>query len=185
VIGESFASDLAAAQRGDRDAIETIYRDVSPLVIGYLRANRCDDADDVAADVLVAVISGLGTFAGTERQFRSWLLTIAHRRMIDQHRRRTRRPEVVLADPESASGRAPTTDGENEAMGRLRARGVLDAIDDLTPDQRAVVMLRALADLPVSDIARVMNKPETAVKALLRRGLASLRRSLEREQEVP
>jgi RNA polymerase sigma factor (sigma-70 family) len=186
MIGESFPAVLSAARLGDRAATEVIYRDVSPLVLGYLRANRCDDADDLASEVLVAMIAGLARFDGNERQFRSWLLTIAHRRLIDQHRRRVRRPEVLSAEPDAAGPRQRATPGESVAMEHLRILGVLDAIDDLTPDQRAAVMLRALADLPTAEIARVMGKPESAVKALLRRGVAALRRTLdETEQEVP
>ena len=41
VIGEAFDSVLESAKRGDRTAIEALYRDISPLVVGYLRANRC------------------------------------------------------------------------------------------------------------------------------------------------
>ena len=48
----------------------------------------------------------------------------------------------------------------------------------LTPDQRDVLYLRILADLSVPEIARVLDKPETAVKALLRRGLARLQRAV-------
>ncbi len=55
-------------------------------------------------------------------------------------------------------------------MERLRTSGLLEAIAELTPDQRAVVYLRAVADMTVPDIARALDKPETAVKALLRRG---------------
>ena len=59
-------------------------------------------------------------------------------------------------------------------MERLRTSGLLEAIEELTPDQRAVLYLRAVADLSVPDIARALDKPETAVKALLRRASASL-----------
>lgn len=177
-IGDDFAQLLAAAQGGDQRALERIYRDVAPLVIGYLRANGARDAEDVAGDVFVSMVAGLGHFAGDEHQFRSWLLTIAHRRLVDTFRRSGRRPEdpLPVEDLGAQVGSAP--DGESEALGRLRAQGILDAIDELTEEQRAAVLLRVLADLPVRDVARIMGKPETAVKALLRRAIASLERKL-------
>jgi RNA polymerase sigma-70 factor (ECF subfamily) len=184
VIGEAFAAVIEDARRGDRAAIEALYRDLAPLVLGYLRGNRCPDADDAAAEAMVAVITGLSGFQGDERQFRSWALTIAHRRLVDQHRRSMRRPELLSAEPLPAAAPGSSADGEDEAMQRLRVAGILDAIDQLTPDQRAVLMLRALADLPIREIAEVTGKPETAVKALLRRATASVRRRLESEQEV-
>jgi RNA polymerase sigma-70 factor (ECF subfamily) len=63
-------------------------------------------------------------------------------------------------------------------MDRLRTSGLLAAIEELTPDQRAVLYLRAVADLSVPDIARALDKPESAVKALLRRASASMSRRL-------
>jgi RNA polymerase sigma factor (sigma-70 family) len=184
MIGDSFATVLAAAQNGDRSAIETIYRDVAPLVLGYLRANRADDPENLAGEVMASLVGGLGTFRGDETRFRSWLLTIAHRRLIDQYRRSVRRPEELRADPGAAHLREPIDDNESQAMSRLNMLGVLEAIDDLTPDQRAALLLKALADLPTSQIASVMGKPESAVKALLRRGTATLRRRLATEQGV-
>jgi RNA polymerase sigma factor (sigma-70 family) len=182
MIGDSFPAVLVAAQHGDRAALETIYRDVAPLVLGYLRANRADDPENLAGEVMTSLVSGLSAFSGDESHFRSWLLTIAHRRLVDQYRRSARRPEELRADPTEAHLREPFDDNESQAMSRLRVLGVLDAIDELTPDQRSALLLRALADLPTSQIARAMGKPESAVKALLRRGTATLRRQIATSQ---
>jgi RNA polymerase sigma-70 factor, ECF subfamily len=51
----------------------------------------------------------------------------------------------------------------------------------LSPDQRAVVLLRVVADLPVEEVARILGKREGAVKALQHRAMASLRRHLSRD----
>ena len=178
VIGEEFPFVLASAKAGHGDAIERLYRSCVPLVRGYLRSNQVRDADDVTSDVFVSMLTALPGFDGDERQFRSWLLTIADHRMVDAVRRSQRRPE----DPTDPQSGPPlvlgVVDGEQSALDRLEARGLLAAIDELTPDQRAALMLRVLADLSVPEIARVLQKPESAVKALLRRGFASLRRAL-------
>src|SRR5690606_21156457 len=80
---DGFDDVLAAAQRGDERALETIYRDLSPLVLGYLRSNGARDPDDLTSEVFVAVVRNLGSFSGDERSFRSWVLTITHRRLVD------------------------------------------------------------------------------------------------------
>jgi RNA polymerase sigma factor (sigma-70 family) len=178
VIGEEFDFVLLAAKSGHHDAIERLYRTCAPLVRGYLLANRVRDADDVTSDVFVSMLTALPTFDGDERSFRSWLLTIAHHRMVDAVRRSQRRPEDPT-DPQAGSDLAiGVLDGEQRALDRLESRGLLAAIDDLTSDQRATLLLRVVADLSVPEIARVLQKPESAVKALLRRGFASLRRAL-------
>ena len=177
-IGAAFADVLARAQAGDADAFETIYRDVAPLVLGYLRGHGLSDPEDTCGEVFVSAIRRIGGFTGDERQFRSWLLTIAHRRMVDSARRSARRPED-LAPLEALGPRLqPVASSETEALERLDALGILDAISELTDLQRSAVLLRVVADLPVREIAQIMNRPESAVKALLRRATMSLGRSL-------
>lgn len=182
MIGESFPDVLAAAQAGDPGAIETIYRDVAPLVLGYLRSNGAKDAEDTSSEVFLSLVTRLPTFTGDEHQFRSWLLTIAYRRMVDDLRRRGRRREDPVPTDELGQRMIILSDGESEAMARLRSQGVLEALDNLTDDQRAALMLRVLADLPVKEVAEIMDKPETAVKALLRRAFAALERLMPEEE---
>lgn len=177
-IGEDFAQVVAAAAAGDRPAIERLYRDTVPLVRGYFAANRARDIDDLTSDVYVSMMGSLPRFEGDEDRFRSWLLTIAHRRLVDSYRRNGRRPEDPAILGEGGTDVIDLTNAESEALSRLQAAGVLAAIDQLTDDQRAVLLLRTLADLPIRDICGVVGKPETAVKALLRRALASLERQL-------
>jgi RNA polymerase sigma-70 factor (ECF subfamily) len=178
-IGDPFERVLAGAQAGDRAAVEAIYRDTAPLVIGYLRSAGAHEPEDVASDVFVSMMGSIASFHGDESRFRSWLLTIAHRRLVDDLRKRGRRPADPLPEDDAVIG---THDGESQAMARLRSRGVLDSLDQLTDDQRSALMLRILSDLPVSEIAAIMEKSETAVKALLRRGFASLERLLSQEE---
>jgi RNA polymerase sigma factor (sigma-70 family) len=184
VIGPTFAQTLATAQAGDHDAIETIYRDVAPLVIGYLRSIGAIDPEDVASDVFVSMLRGLSSFSGDEQHFRSWLLTIAHRRLTDALRRSGRRPEDPAELDVVAGHVGSSQDVESEALDRLRIHGVLDALDRLTPDQRAALMLRVLADQSLSEISAILGKPQTAVKALLRRGTAALDRQLAEPEVV-
>jgi len=183
-IGSTFASVLALAQEGDDHALTVLYKDVAPLVMGYLRSNRVENVEDVAGDVFVSMVTSIGGFGGGEDQFHSWLLTITHRRMIDDRRRRTRRREDTVApvdlDRDGESGRdvAAVMDAGVTAVNRLDVGDVLAAMDHLTPEQREVVMLRVLADLPIRDIAAIVARPETAVRALLRRGVAAIHRNL-------
>jgi RNA polymerase sigma factor (sigma-70 family) len=175
-IGPSFPDVLAAARRGDERATARLYRDVAPLVLGYLRANRVRDAEDVAGDVFVSMVRSLARFTGDESQFHSWLLTIAHRRMVDHVRRAQDRPERPAPDDSLEAGLPPVAGADQAGIGGVETAHLLAAVDALTSDQREVVLLRALADLTVPQIAAVLGKPETAVKALLRRAVARLSR---------
>jgi RNA polymerase sigma factor (sigma-70 family) len=182
VIGKEFPDVLVAAQTGDPAGIEEIYRDVAPLVLGYLKSNGARDPEDTASEVFLSVVTRLDSFRGDEHQFRSWLLTITYRRLVDDLRRRGRRPEDPAPDEELGRHLGSITDGEAEAIARLRSRGVLEALEALTSDQRAALTLRVLADLPIRQISEIMGKPETAVKALVRRGFAGMGRLLARQE---
>jgi RNA polymerase sigma factor (sigma-70 family) len=88
---------------------------------------------------------------------------------------------VPLDDaPEAVGG-----DVEAEAIARLAQERVQALLGRLSADQRDVLVLRVLADLSVDETAAVLGKSYEAVKALQRRGLASLRRALSDQVAVP
>ena len=78
--------------------------------------------------------------------------------------------------PPLASG-----DAERSALDRVGATWVDEALATLAPDQRDVLLLRVVADLTVEQVADALGKRPGAVKALQRRGVAALRRTLPAE----
>ena len=183
---ERFPRVLARAQAGDHGAIEELYRDLAPLVLGYLRANGAIDAEDLTSEVFVAVVRNVASFDGQERAFRSWVLTIAHRRLVDGLRRRGRRPEdPVEPDDTALVTLADDSTTEELAVAGLGAAAVAAMLAELTDDQRAVVTLRIIDDLPIKEVAEVLGKPVTAVKSLQHRALATLARHLAATGSIP
>jgi RNA polymerase sigma factor (sigma-70 family) len=178
-IGEGFPELLADAQRGDGRAFEQLYRAVAPAVAGYLRLQGASDADDLTNEVFLGVFTSIGTFAGDEEQFRSWVFTIAHRRLTDDRRRRGRRP--MIADTAVEDAVEPGGDVEDEALQLLGTQRVRSLAEGLAPDQRDVVLLRMVGGLTVDQVAETLGKSPTAIKALQRRAVGALRRLFERE----
>lgn len=178
-LGEKFDATIEAARAAAPWAWAAIYRDLSPAVIGYLRANGLPDPEDTAAEVFLRVVQDLGRFTGDEAHFRSWVFVIAHHRMIDERRRRSRRPETTLQLESLASERAG--DVEHEALDNLSTAGVEAIIRRCVPDQREVLLLRVLAGLSLAETAQVVGKTIGAVKALQRRGAAAISREFSRE----
>src|ERR687890_2791585 len=93
--GLPFDDVLAAAQAGAAWAFEVLYRDLSPSVTGYLRLHGALEPDDLASETFIGVFTGLPGFRGDEGALRAWVFTIAHRSLVDDWRRRSRRPQVV------------------------------------------------------------------------------------------
>lgn len=179
-IGPDFDSVLRAAQSGAPWALERLYQVFSPAVLGYLRIQGAADPEDLSNEVFLGVFQRIGAFAGDEDRFRSWVFTIAHSRLIDDRRRASRRPQTVQDATEFPVDR-PGGDAEADALARLSSRRVQALCEELVADQRDVLLLRLMAGLTVEAIAESLGKSEGAVKALQRRGLANLRKVLERD----
>lgn len=180
-IGLPFDDVLAAAQAGAPWAFETLYRDLSPAVTGYLRLHGAAEPDDLASETFLGVFTGLAGFRGDEDALRGWVFTIAHRRLVDDWRRRSRRP--LAADDDGGLDRHVGGDVEDDAFLQLGAQGVHRLCALLPDDQRTVVLLRVLGDLTVEQVGQVMGRSVAAVKALQRRGLRALKAELQSSSE--
>jgi RNA polymerase sigma-70 factor (ECF subfamily) len=180
-VGEVAFDDLrAAALAHDSWACRRLYDDYAGRVLGYLRAQGAPEPEDLTSEVFLRVFDRLPQFSGDEPNFRSWLFTIAHRIIIDDARRRQRRPRTTTlgVDVESHA----TGDVEHEAFAHFGAEWADELLESLPPDQRAVIALRVTADLSLEQVAEIVGKRVGAVKSLQHRALESLRRRCE---EVP
>ena len=179
--GLAFDDVLAAAQAGAAWAFEVLYRDLAPSVTGYLRLHGATEPDDLASETFIGVFTGLASFSGDEAGLRSWVFTIAHRRLLDDWRRRSRRPQLA-DDPGDLTGYLGG-DVEDDVLERIGAGTVQELCGALPEDQRSVLLLRILADLTIEQIAEVMGRTVPSVKALQRRGLRTLRDRIENPAE--
>jgi len=183
VSEERFSNLLAAAREGDEGAWEEIFRDIAPIVLGYLRGNGAPDPEDVLGETFLQVARDISTFEGERAGFRSWVFTIAHHRLIDARRHAARRPVELSPEPPEPTERAD--DAAEEALARLGRERVRRILADLSEDQRAVLLLRFVADMSIDDVAKAVGKRPGAVKALQRRGLAAVKRILSRKEVSP
>ena len=175
---------IEAARHHDTWAFTRLYESLAPAVHGYLRAQGVREAEDVTSEVFIAVLTSCSSFRGDEAQFRRWVFTIAHRRIVDSRRSDGRRPNVGSLDHSGTQavlpGRAPAA--EDDALRDLATERVRHLLSALSSDQRCVLALRVVADLSVDDVAVALHKLPGAVKALQRRALATLRRRLSQER---
>jgi RNA polymerase sigma factor (sigma-70 family) len=172
---EEFELTFAAAKRGDGQAFARLYEWLAAPVHGYLRSRRVADAEGMTNDVFLRAFKNVSSFSGDGEHFRSWVFTIAHNATLDERRRAARRPaDIGLAVvPEQ-----PTSDAADDALETLARERIERLLGRLAPDQRDVFLLRVLGDLSVAQTAEVLGKSYEAVKALQRRGAASLKKLL-------
>lgn len=175
-----FEDDLNSARnaaiRGESWGWTALYRNLAPTVIGYLRAQGAAEPEDLAAEVFVQAVRNIKRFQGNSGAFRSWIFCIAHNKLIDDARYRSRRP--VQPVPDAGLDRVSPTAVEDQVLNNLSSEGVHQTLAGLTPDQRSVLFLRILGELTIEEVARTLNKNATAIKALQRRGLACLKKEM-------
>lgn len=181
---DRFEALLADAQRGDEAAWAEIFAELAPAVLGYLRGSGIADPEDAMGETFLQVARDCAGFEGDWQKFRAWVFTVAHHRLIDARRRGARRPlELVPDAPEPDRGSAE--DASTQALAALGAAEVAAVLEALSPDQRAVLLLRLVADLSLEQVAEATGKRVGAVKQLQRRGLIAARRELAKRGVTP
>jgi RNA polymerase sigma factor (sigma-70 family) len=125
------------------------------------------DADDCFQETLIAA---LRAYPRLERDdnLRGWLMTIAHRKAVDHHRAKGRRPLSVADPAELAEQVAPPQPDS----------GLWERVEKLPPKQRAAVTLRFAGDLRHDEIAAAMDCTPEAARRSLHEGIKRLRREL-------
>jgi RNA polymerase sigma-70 factor (ECF subfamily) len=177
-VGAAVALEPALIERAramEPAAWDELYSLHYPAIFRYCayRIAEPEAAEDIAADVFVEAVRGIGRFRYRGRPFRAWLYRIAHNLTVDEHKRRAR-----------AGGARVEFEAVNEPCGPDFASGVLDrralqvALATLTEDQQQVVILRFLEGLSLKEVADVMRRPVGAVKALQFRAVSRLRAEL-------
>lgn len=173
---EVFETVIAAAKKGDPDSQTLLYENHVAMVYGYFRACGVVEIDDLTSEVFLGMLRNLHGFQGDQPEFRRWLMTIAHRRLVDNRRRQSANKTDLtdVAEFEEMSGETNVVE--------LRALTVDPrlalAFSSLTDAQREVLALRFVADVSLVGVAQITNRPVGAIKSLQNRGLTKLRRNL-------
>ncbi|WP_242910467.1 RNA polymerase sigma factor [Actinomadura terrae] len=177
---EATAAQVTAALARDLDAgFAALYEAYRGAVFSTaLRlTGRWAEAEDLAAEAFLRAyraLCGYGTERITELRPRAWLLTILTNLWRNGLRTAARRPPP--GPLEDAPDPPDPAEPVEAAAARHETRRELAALlEGLPAAQRAAVVLRHVTDLPVAEIATVLDLPEGTVKSHISRGLARLR----------
>jgi RNA polymerase sigma-70 factor (ECF subfamily) len=156
---------IRGAQRGSVADLERLFREHWPRAYRAARLVTGDAAaaEDIAQEAFLAAVRNLDRF-DRRRPFAPWLHRIVVNRAIDWTRARRLRAEVELADGMAGREAPPPPDGE--ALGRIA---------ELSPEHRAVIVLRYVLEYTPGEIAEVLELPRGTVNSRLRRGLDRLK----------
>jgi RNA polymerase sigma-70 factor (ECF subfamily) len=172
--GAEDAAAVAAAQAGDRGALDALLRSHQPRLYAVCRRLTGNDADaaDACQDALIAIVRGLPRFDGRSA-FSTWAYRVAINASYDELRRRRRRPEPGLPDDDAEGAtRRPSSGPSPEDV--ATSVDVDAALLQLPIEFRAPVVLRDLCGLDYAEIAEVLDIPPGTVRSRISRGRAAL-----------
>jgi RNA polymerase sigma-70 factor, ECF subfamily len=158
---------------GNQEAFRLLYRrHVGPVRrLVYQMTTDSQALDDLTQDVFLKVHRNLSKFRG-DAQFSTWLFRIAYNVCQDYHRRKGRSNKIVRLPVEDLPISAP----DAEVLSRLdRQEWVSRALETLTPDHRAVVVLHDLQEKPQEEVAQILEVPLGTIKSRLFYGRRKLK----------
>ena len=169
---------IAGAQAGSLPDLEALFREHWPRAYraAYLVVHDGAAAEDIAQEAMLSAIRTLDRF-DRRRPFGPWLHRIVVNRAIDWVRARALRAEA----DEPALGLAAAGRADE---GEPYSQPVLAALGELSPDHRAVIVLRHLLEYSPREIARMLDLPRGTVNSRLRRGLDQLADRLEVNEDT-
>jgi RNA polymerase sigma factor (sigma-70 family) len=129
------------------------------------------DAQDAWSETFMAALKAYPRLRA-DSNVRGWLVTIAHRKAIDQLRAAARAPLPSAEAPERAAPSGASSHADRALRG---------ALDALPPMQRGAVIHRYLGDLPYADVALLLGCSEAAARRNAADGLANLRKRIRKE----
>lgn len=153
---------IESCKRGDPDAFETLVRETHGAVFSlvFRIVGNVEDAADVTQDVYVRVWRGLRSFRG-DAQFGSWLYRVAANAALT-HLKRSRKQ----ADPVDPAD-LPEAAGPDRVQQADDAAALEQALQVLSPEQRAVVVMKDVYGMTCEEIGREVGSTEGAVKVRL------------------
>ena len=168
-------ADLIAAAKKDRREFGQIYHLYTQPIFRYLysRIGSLPETEDATAQTFLAALEALGRYQH-KGHFAAWLFAIARRKAMDHFR--TQRQQVPLENAEKVP---LETDVLQQVIQTEQIVALTKLINALPEEEHELIRLRYIAELSFSEIGRLLNRSEAAVKKSLYRLLARLQSQLE------
>lgn len=165
------------AQCNDREALESLLRSVQPSLHGYLRSIvGADHADDALQDVLILLYQKLAALENPD-VFRPWAFRVASRVAFRRLRKQRLWEQELTGEPLEEIAAAEGPPAAHALQGLLNMTGV-------SPASLAVMVLHFQQELPLAEVAVILEIPLGTVKSRLAYGLAVLRKQLNEKRSL-
>ena len=174
---------VTRAQAGDRQAfMELVDHYKAPVfnLIYRMTNGSMQERDDLAQETFLRTFAGLEGF-NPQKRFFPWLYTICLN-IIRNHMQKKNPVPAAGYDLPEQSAKEETGSPEALYLQRQENDMVQDGLLQLPEEQRAAIILRYFQDLAYQDIAQILGLSASGVKMRVKRGLASMRSHLHRDE---
>jgi RNA polymerase sigma-70 factor, ECF subfamily len=172
---------LQDVRRMDAEALTKVF-DLYASAIYKYAFRHCGNAiiaDQIVGDVFAKLLEQLSQGKGPHSNIRSYLFEIAHHQIVDEVRHYHRTTSIGKVEFSLRDAKYTDLAVEDEMLRDV----VLRAIEnDLTENQRHVIILRLMEDFSLKETAQIMGKTVTNIKVTQNRAVAAIRKSLEFQQ---
>lgn len=164
---------LVKAKQLDPAALRALHHNYYESVARYIQFKIGDPrtVEDLSGEVFVRVLEGLRQGKGWQKSAKGWIMGIAHHVVVDYYRKRERMTEVKLSDHLASSSEV---DPHYQAILGERKDRLMAAIEELTDEQKEVILMRFIEGIDIQTVAEAINKTPGAVKALQYRAVRAL-----------
>ncbi len=166
------------AQSRDRLAFAELFDHFAPRVKSFMMRKGCnaEQAEDLVQEAMIAVWTKAVLFSTDRGSVSTWIFTIARNLWIDRLRREKSQLYTDLEDFDAPDGAT----GAEENLGRSQEDNyVAQALEQIPVEQRELLILSFVEDVPQSEIAQRLNIPLGTVKSRMRLGYQRMRKLLE------
>ena len=164
---------LAQAKQLDPAALRALHQRFYEPVARYIqfKVGNPHTVEDLSGEVFVRVLEGLKRGRGWRDSPQGWIMGIARNVVVDHYRQKERMAEVALNEQITA---AEDSDPTRQAILNERQRQLMSALEQLTDEQRDVILMRFIEGIDIKGVAKATNKTTGAIKGLQYRALQAL-----------
>lgn len=169
---------IRQAKSGDRDAfgkLYTLYLDKLYRYVFFRVGQNKELAEDITSEIFLKAWKNLDDFK--DGSFQAWVYTIARNKVIDFYRtnkNHDKLEETILDDKNNI---------EDEILNKIEIEEVKKAINNLTQEQQEVIILKFIEDMKNTEISKILNKKEDAIRALQHRAIRQLKEIIREKYE--
>ena len=174
---------IKRAKNGDSQAITQLYHAHAQMIYRYIayRVPTTADAEDITSEVFMRMLEGLPTYEFMSVPFEAWLYRIATHRIADFFRKSSRQKTHIELH-ETLAGDEPMP--EESIQKQQEFKRLRHALSYLNEEQQDVLILRFIENKSHEDVARILDKSQSAVRTIQHRALVRLSQLLGADEKA-